>query len=115
MTYGYQVIQTRNSMYHLQGEHCVGVQERRSGRWLRKHPLLGQRLRGIIDYAHSGLVPHAAAKIGGKLWFVVDGQDVLSSEITALSSPSPEDLFHYSRPSDYRRRTDAFESARLPH
>lgn len=36
----YQVFLTRNSEYHLESHICVGVRDRRTGRWFEQHPAL---------------------------------------------------------------------------
>jgi hypothetical protein len=56
------LVLTRRSEYHLLGERCVGVRDRKNGDWLTTHGAIGARLRGSkprADASESQLWPGA--------------------------------------------------------
>jgi hypothetical protein len=76
---GYHVFFTRNSEYHLQREVCIGVRDRRTGRWFVEHPALLRPLHGAAG--SSGVTAERAPNLGESLEFWTDGGPVRTSPV----------------------------------
>ena len=79
-----RVYVTQNSEYHVHGDRCVAVRDRRSGRFLPEHSAVDRRLAGAVLLEGGGLRPMAgAAPVGGMLCF--DDGHLMTSPILAVS------------------------------
>ena len=76
----YQVFLTRNSEYHLQSHVCVGVRDRRTGRWLTEHPALQRPLATTVRTAGQ-LAPLQKPQLGESLEFDLDGAPLRTSPV----------------------------------
>jgi hypothetical protein len=76
----YQVFLTRNSEYHVQSHVCVGVRDRRTGRWFDEHPALARPLATTIRTAGQ-LSPLQTPQLGEPLEFDLDGEPLRTSPI----------------------------------
>ena len=76
----YQVFLTRNSEYHLQGHVCVGVRDRRTGRWMEQHPALHRPLATTVKTAGQ-LTPLQKPQLGESLEFDLDGAPLRTSAV----------------------------------
>lgn len=76
----YQVFLTRNSEYHLQSHVCVGVRDRRTGRWLAEHPALQRSLSTTVRTAGQ-LAPLQKPQLGESLEFDLDGAPLRTSPV----------------------------------
>lgn len=72
----YQVFLTRNSEYHVQSHVCVGVRDRRTGRWFDEHPALSRPLATTVRTAGQ-LAPLQTPHLGECLEFDLDGVEPL--------------------------------------
>jgi len=79
----YQVFLTRNSEYHLQSHVCVGVRDRRTGRWFDQHPALSRPLAMTVCTAGQ-LALLRAPQLGESLEFDVDGQPLRTTPILSI-------------------------------
>ncbi|MEY4580381.1 MAG: hypothetical protein RL701_5084 [Pseudomonadota bacterium] len=68
----YQVFLTRNSEYHLESHICVGVRDRRTGRWFDQHPALFRPLTMTVCTAGQ-LSLLRAPQLGESLEFDIGG------------------------------------------
>lgn len=76
----YQVFLTRNSEYHLQSHVCVGVRDRRTGRWLDEHPALQRPLATTVRTGGQ-LAPLQKPQLGESLEFDLDGSPLRTSPV----------------------------------
>jgi hypothetical protein len=70
----YQVFLTRNSEYHVRGYVCVGVRDRRTGRWFLEHPALSRPLAGAV-LSTGQVAPLHVPNLGESLEFLLDRRD----------------------------------------
>lgn len=77
----HRVFATKHTEYHLRVDECVGVRDRLTGAWLRRHAAL--RLRAIL------LPPMGAEAqwIGRRLQFWGHSTDVTTSPVTEVMRP----------------------------
>ncbi|MCC7539510.1 MAG: hypothetical protein IT379_25010 [Deltaproteobacteria bacterium] len=89
----HKVFVTRNTEYHVRGETCVAVKDRRSGQWLRAHLALAQKLAGGLRFQlGGGIVPNTGIpEIGESLYFAAGGKDLVTSAILTVDRP-PKDI-----------------------
>ena len=91
---------TLNTEYHVHGDVCVGVRDRRSGAWLSGHRVLGGRLLGGFSVNNAGtLVPEPLPREGNRLVFYRDRRDVITSAVEQIARPPKDALPHYQIPS----------------
>jgi hypothetical protein len=85
----HRVFATKHTEYHLRADECVGVRDRVTGAWLRKHAAL--RLRAIQ------LPPLGADAewIGRRLQFWGQATDVMTSPVTDVMRPERAALQFY--------------------
>jgi len=91
----HKVFVTRNTEYHVRRDLCVGVRDRRSGRWLRGHLALKSRVSGGLRFnLEGGIVPNAGIpSIGDSLFFHAAGRDLVTSPVISIERP-PRDVVH---------------------
>jgi hypothetical protein len=83
---------TRHTEYHCRGRECVGVRDRKSGRWQRWHGVLRSRLVGcVIDEP----TVQRRLEVGARLVFVNDGT-FLTSKLERAARPPKNVLWSYS-------------------
>jgi hypothetical protein len=95
---------TRNTEYHVHERECVGVRDRRTGRWIPGHPALRTWLVGGMDRRKKlfdTLVP------GVRLVFTDGHRDVLTSPLLGLERPEKPSLESYT----WRGQTGLIELA----
>lgn len=76
----YQVFLTRNSEYHLQSHVCVGVRDRRTGRWLDEHPALSRPLSATVRTGEQ-FSALQTPQLGESLEFDLDGAPLRTSPV----------------------------------
>jgi hypothetical protein len=92
---------TRNTEYHVQGEICVAVRDRDSGRWNEGHAAVRRRLEGGVRvFPNGAVVPMLAPpSVGQPLYFDLDedeeGDQLVTSRVQEINRPSLEDLAKY--------------------
>jgi len=93
----HRVFVTRNTEYHVRGDECVGVRDRRSGEWLRAHLALRNRVSGALKFhATGGITPNPGApKVGESLFFHSSGRDLVTSAIVSVERPEREIVTSY--------------------
>jgi hypothetical protein len=78
----YQVFLTCNSEYHLQSHVCVGVRDRRTGRWFDQHPALRRPLAMTVSISTAGqLALLKTPQVGEALEFDTGGQPLFTSPV----------------------------------
>lgn len=80
---------TRHTEYHLRLDECVGVRDRKSGRWYRDHAALRM---------HAVIVPETGeddAWIGERLKFFGNHTDVVTSPVMTIGRPAKTALDNY--------------------
>ncbi len=89
---------TKNTEYHLRGEVCVGVRDRRSGQWMRGHAAVRHRLLGALRFSrHGGVIPNPGVpQAGESLYFAVGGQDLITSPLEMALRPPREFVERYA-------------------
>lgn len=86
---------THNTEYHLRGDVCVAVRDRRSGSWLTEHDALGTRLMGCLACTPHGFSLVASGELGSSLWFNHHGMDVVTSAVEDVQRPPKAAILHY--------------------
>jgi len=75
---------TRNSEYHFRDDECVGVRDRRTGKWKRWHRAVRGRLMGFMDRNN---VRYEAPIRGGRLHLVSKHIHILTSPLMLIDRP----------------------------
>ncbi len=93
----HKVYTTRNTEYHTRRGLCVGVRDRRSGRWLRGHLALRSKVSGGLRFYESGGVRpnEGIPTVGESVFFMSDGRDLVTSPVVAIERPSRETVMEY--------------------
>jgi len=79
---------TRNTEYHLRGNTCVAVRDRRTGMWLEQHRALGTRFFGSLRLLGYGVSPvYGKAVVGEALCFVRPDRDLITSPLVRIERP----------------------------
>jgi hypothetical protein len=88
---------TRNTEYHLRGEICVAVRDRRTGRWLPSHLAIHRRLAGgVCIHPNGAAVPSCVdPRVGDALYFDgnEDDRELVTSLLSSIERPT-RDLVH---------------------
>jgi hypothetical protein len=89
---------TRNTEYHFRGDRCVGVRDRRTGRWLDSHLAMDRRLAGGVRFFDNGTaVPSGESpKVGEALYFDEDGRELITSTLASIERPGKELVARYA-------------------
>ncbi|PCC73101.1 hypothetical protein SAMN02745121_06437 [Nannocystis exedens] len=85
----HRVFATKHTEYHLRADECVGVRDRTTGAWLRRHAAL--RLRAV----QLPPIGADAEWIGRRLQFWGYATDVTTSPVTEVMRPELHALAHY--------------------
>lgn len=93
----HKVFVTRNTEYHVRKTVCVGVRDRKSGRWMRGHIALRSEVAGGLSFLKSGAVraTDSLPSIGESLFFCRDGRDLVTSAIVSVERPHRETVSCY--------------------
>lgn len=85
----HKVFVTRNTEYHVRKNLCVGVRDRKSGRWMRGHIALRSEVAGGLSFLQTGGVRASDAfpSIGESLFFCRDGRDLVTSAVVSVERP----------------------------
>ncbi|MET0390349.1 MAG: hypothetical protein ABW321_30535 [Polyangiales bacterium] len=70
----FQVFLTRNSEYYLQSHVCVGVRDRRTGRWFTRHPALTRPLAMTVSTAGQRFLIQMPV-VGESLEFAIEDDE----------------------------------------
>ncbi len=94
----HKVFVTRNTEYHIRRDTCVGVRDRRSGRWMHGHLALRSRVSGGLRFNSVGGVQPSEGipAIGESLFFSAAGRDLITSPIVAVRRPDKMIVQTYS-------------------
>jgi hypothetical protein len=92
-----RVFVTKNTEYHFNGELCVAVRDRRSGKWLPSHLAIGRRLSGGVHFQPNGTAIPVCERpaLGEALYFADDGRELITSAVCGLERPSRETTRSY--------------------
>jgi len=88
---------TRNTEYHLRGEICVAVRDRRTGRWLPSHLAIQRRLSGGVRiHANGAAVPSGTEPmVGDAIYFDADDRELVTSLLASIERPSRDLVASY--------------------
>lgn len=95
---------TRNTEYHVHHRECVGVRDRKTGRWISDHPALRAWLLGGMDKKEKvfySVIP------GARLVFTDGRRDVLTSPLLEVSRPAQPSVESYT----WRTKMGVIEAA----
>jgi len=106
----YRVFLTRNSEYHVQNHVCMGVRDRRSGKWSEDHLALGRALRSTVA-ARGALQALYTPSIGERLEFDVNGAALRTSIVVDIEERDPRASLAQPLPRE-RRPTSSARAAR---
>lgn len=83
---------TRHTEYHCHSRECVGVRDRRSGEWKRRHTAIRSRLMGSIN-ARGSL--SAMPCLGHRLIFA-GSKSIITSRIECAARPAKDVIWAYT-------------------
>jgi hypothetical protein len=94
----HKVFVTRNSEYHVRERVCVGVKDRASREWLRRHFALERVVIGSIRFFESGAMKATPGLpgIGESMYFEDLGRDLVTSSVVAVERPESEIVKEYA-------------------
>jgi hypothetical protein len=95
---------TRNTEYHVNRRECVGVRDRRTGRWLTDHPALRTWLLGGMDRKKK---VYPFCRPGVRLLFSDGRRDVLTSPLLEIERPPKPAVERYT----WRGKSGLIEAA----
>lgn len=84
-----KVFVTKNTEYHFDGDTCIAVRDRGTGRFLLSHLALNRKLSGAIDVLDNGTpVPSTEPpSIGQALYFGSEGRELVTSLCSRIERP----------------------------
>lgn len=93
----HRVYVTQNSEYHLRGDVCIAVRDRKTGQWVQDHVAVGQKLEaGVYFPDEGGLSPHIGEPlVGDALLFHPGNCDLLTSRLERIERPPPDVVAQY--------------------
>ncbi len=93
----HRVFVTRNTEYHVRKATCVGVKDRESGEWLKRHFALQRPVVGSIKFFDSGAMTAAPGlpRVGESMYFESVGRDLVTSSVVSVERPKPEVVAEY--------------------
>jgi len=83
---------THNTEYHCRDRECVGVRDRSSGRWARRHPALRGELLGAIEQGRRKLL---RPRRGLRLLFTAHAA-VMTTPLLMAGRPKRDAVQHYT-------------------
>jgi hypothetical protein len=88
---------TRNTEYHLRGDVCVAVRDRRTGHWLPSHLAIHRRLAGGVRVHGNGTAVPSFAEpcVGDALYFDGDERELVTSLLASIERPSRDVVRSY--------------------
>lgn len=97
----HRVLVTRNSEYHLRGDRCIAVRDRRSGRWDTLHLAVSREIHGTLRFLPNGAVAanRGQPNVGDSVVFKTTGKSVVTSPVLAVERPSLDTVRAYEKSS----------------
>ncbi len=84
----HKVFVTKNTEYHTRDDVCVGVRDRKSGKWMRQHLAMSKKLSGALKISRKGIRPNLGfPKAGESLYFHGNDTDVVTSSLVEVGRP----------------------------
>lgn len=85
----HRVYVTRNTEYHVRGETCVAVRDRKTGQFLASHLAIQRTLSGGVRYfANGSAVPsYERPQVGEALYFGEGGRELVTSLCSSIERP----------------------------
>ncbi len=85
----HRVFFTKHTEYHLRDDECVGVRDRGTGEWIRRHAALRLRAVALPE------LPASTEWIGQRIQFWGRATDVLTSPVVAVGRPRLDEVPAY--------------------
>jgi len=89
----HKLILTKNTEYHFRDDECVGVRDRKTGKWVRKHLALRAFLTGYVDQTKK--IWKSPVR-GGRLHIISERGSVLTSPLINVFRPNKEVIWAYT-------------------
>ena len=90
----HKIYVTLNTEYHVRGGVCVAVKSRKGPEWNCSHSALRMRIEGHVQ--QGTMLPTAGTpKIGSRIYFTRDLNDVLTSAVVAIVRPAKKIVEQY--------------------
>ena len=85
----HRVFVTRNTEYHVRRSTCVGVRDRKSGRWLAGHLAMESDMSGGLRFnRNGGISPNEGVPaVGESIFFLASGRDLVTSPVVRIDRP----------------------------
>lgn len=84
---------TKNREYHFRDKECVGVRDRKTNHWIRRHLALRAHLTGYVDTAQKFWKSPIK---GGRLHLISEKGSVLTSPLITILRPCKETVWSYT-------------------
>ena len=84
---------TKNREYHFRDDECVGVRDRETMKWIRRHLALRAHLTGYVDHEHKFWKSPVK---GGRLHLISEKGSVLTSPLIGILRPCKETIWSYT-------------------
>ncbi|HYP98611.1 MAG TPA: hypothetical protein VER96_08055 [Polyangiaceae bacterium] len=93
----HRVYITRNTEYHVRGETCVAVRDRKTGQFLASHLAIQRTLSGGVRYfANGSAVPsYEPPQVGEALYFGEGGRELVTSLCSSIERPERRLVANY--------------------
>lgn len=94
----HKVFVTRNTEYHVRQRTCVGVRDRKSGRWLAGHLALESDLSGGLKFNRNGSIfpNEGMPNVGESIFFLAAGRDLVTSPVVSIERPGRDIVQTYA-------------------
>ena len=90
----HRVYVTRNTEYHVREGVCVAVKPRHASDWNTEHEAVAMTVEGHVKV--GALLPMPGPpKIGYRIYFAEDNNDVLTSPVVAIARPHKTTVAQY--------------------
>ena len=90
----HKIYVTRNTEYHVRRGVCVAVKPRQESEWMTSHHALNMKVEGHVQVGALLPIP-GVPKIGYRIYFAVENEDVLTSPVVAIIRPAQKIVAQY--------------------
>jgi len=92
----HKIYVTRNTEYHVRRDVCVAVKTRGASEWVTTHHALNMDLLGHVQVGAMLPMP-GPPKIGYRIYFTHETDDVLTSPVVAIVRPPKKTVAQYPK------------------
>jgi hypothetical protein len=90
-----RVYVTHNTEYHMRGNICIAVRDRKTGQFVDGHSAIGHRVAGSLHSANDGLPPMTPEPhVGDPMLFDQGMRGLITSPLERVTNPPAEVVAH---------------------